>query len=81
MMHKKGSRDDTANYRAICLLCHSDKLLSIGRRGASTDGRAGRPTTGHPIWIPAGSGMQGQRMPPDGSSTWSSGKADNLSSP
>ena len=29
MLHKKGSRDDMANYRAICLLCHSYKLLSV----------------------------------------------------
>ena len=28
MLHKKGSHDDMANYRAICLLCHSYKLLS-----------------------------------------------------
>ena len=28
MLHKKGSRDDMANYGAICLLCHSYKLLS-----------------------------------------------------
>ena len=34
MLHKKGSRDDIANYRAICLLCHSYKLLSavVARR-------------------------------------------------
>ena len=34
MMHKQGSRDDMANYRAICLLCHSYKLLSavVARR-------------------------------------------------
>ena len=33
-LHKKGSRDDMANYRAICLLCHSYKLLSavVARR-------------------------------------------------
>ena len=29
MLHKKGLRDDFANYRAICLLCHSYKLLSV----------------------------------------------------
>ena len=29
MLHKKGPRDDMANYRAICLLCHSYKLLSV----------------------------------------------------
>ena len=28
MLHKNGSRDDMANYRAICFLCHSYKLLS-----------------------------------------------------
>ena len=28
MIYKKGTRDDFANYRAICLLCHSYKLLS-----------------------------------------------------
>ena len=34
MLHKKGSRDDMGNYRAICLLCHSYKLLSavVARR-------------------------------------------------
>ena len=34
MLHKKGSRDDMANYRATCLLCHSYKLLSavVARR-------------------------------------------------
>ena len=34
MLHKKGPRDDMANYRAICLLCHSYKLLSavVARR-------------------------------------------------
>ena len=29
MFHKKGSRDDYRNYRAICLLCHSCKLMSL----------------------------------------------------
>ena len=28
MMHKKNDRNDFSNYRAICLLCHSYKLLS-----------------------------------------------------
>ena len=28
MLHEKGARDDFANYRAICLLCYSYKLLS-----------------------------------------------------
>ena len=28
MLHKKGARDDFAIYRAICLLCHSYKLLT-----------------------------------------------------
>ena len=28
MLHKKGPRDDCRNYRAICLLCHSYKLMS-----------------------------------------------------
>ena len=34
MIHKKGSRDDYGNYRAICLLCHSYKLMSavVARR-------------------------------------------------
>ena len=34
MIYKKGPRDDFAKYHAICLLCHSYKLLSavIGRR-------------------------------------------------
>ena len=34
MLHKKGPRDDMANYRAICLLYHSYKLLSavVARR-------------------------------------------------
>ena len=34
MLHQKGPRDDMANYRAICLLCHSYKLLSavVARR-------------------------------------------------
>ena len=34
MLHKKGPRADMANYRAICLLCHSYKLLSavVARR-------------------------------------------------
>ena len=34
MLHKKGPRDDMSNYRAICLLCHSYKLLStvVARR-------------------------------------------------
>ena len=34
MIYKKEPRDDFANYRAICLVCHSYKLLSavIARR-------------------------------------------------
>lgn len=34
MLHKKGSGNKFANYRAICLLCHSYKLLSavVARR-------------------------------------------------
>ena len=34
MFHKKKSKDDFGNYRAICLLCHAYKLLSavIARR-------------------------------------------------
>ena len=34
MIHKKGSRDDYGNYRAICLLCRSYKLISavVARR-------------------------------------------------
>ena len=68
MLHKKGSRDDMANYRAICLLCHSYKLLSavVARRlMVVLDERLPDASpTGHPIWIPAGSGMQGQRVCP-----------------
>ena len=29
MLYKKGQRDDFGNYRAICLLCHAYKLLSV----------------------------------------------------
>ena len=38
MLHKKGSRDDYRNYRAICLLCHSYKLMSaiVARRLMTT---------------------------------------------
>ena len=38
MLHKKGSRDDYGNYRAICLLCHSYKLMSaiVARRLITT---------------------------------------------
>ena len=34
VLHKKGPRDNMANYRAICLLCHLYKLLSavVARR-------------------------------------------------
>ena len=34
MLHKKGTWNDYGNYRAICLLCHSYKLLSavVARR-------------------------------------------------
>ena len=34
MLHRKGPRDDYRNYRAICLLCHSYKLMSaiVARR-------------------------------------------------
>ena len=55
MIYKKGPRDDFANYRAICLLCHSYKLLSavIARRlmevldGHLPDTQAGfRPARG-----------------------------------
>ena len=28
VLHDKGSRDDDGNYRVICLLCHSYKLMS-----------------------------------------------------
>ena len=28
MLQKKGTRDDYMNYRAICFLCHSYKLMS-----------------------------------------------------
>ena len=28
MLYKKADRNDFANYRAICLLCHAYKLLS-----------------------------------------------------
>ena len=55
MIYKNGLRDDFANYRAICLLCHSYKLLSavIARRlmevmhGHLPDTQAGfRPARG-----------------------------------
>ena len=34
MLHKKGTRNDYGNYPAVCLLCHSYKLLSaeVARR-------------------------------------------------
>ena len=55
MIYKKGPKDDFVNYRAICLLCHSYKLLSavIARRlmevldGHLPDTQAGfRPARG-----------------------------------
>ena len=55
MIHKKGSRNDYGNYRAICLLCHSYKLMSavVARRlmetleGHLPDTQAGfRPARG-----------------------------------
>ena len=55
MIHKKGSRNDYGNYRAICLLCHSYKLMSavVARRlmetpeGHHPDTQAGfRPARG-----------------------------------
>ena len=38
MLHEKGPRDDYRNYRAICLLCHSYKLMSaiVARRLMTT---------------------------------------------
>ena len=79
MLHKKGSRDDMANYRAVCLLCHSYTLLLavVARRLMAVlderlpDTQAGfRPARGCR-----------DNVPSDGSSTWSSGKEDKLSSP
>ena len=38
MLHKKWPRDDHRNYRAICLLCHSNKLMYaiVARRPMTT---------------------------------------------
>ena len=80
MLHKKGSRDDTANYRIICLPCHSFKLLSavVARRlMAVLDDR--RPDT-QAGFRPARGCRDNIHVLSDGSSTWSSGKADKLSS-
>ena len=40
MLHKIGPRDDYRNYQAICLLCHSYKLISaiVARRLVTTLG-------------------------------------------
>ena len=80
MLHKKGPRDDIANYRAICLLCHSYKLLSavVARRlMAVLEDRL--PGTKLDLGRLEDAGTT--CVPSDGSSTWSSGKADKLSSP
>ena len=44
--------------------------------GASTDGRAGRPTTGHQAGFRPARDAWTTYVPSDGSSTWSSGKED-----
>ena len=49
MLHKKNDRNNFSNYRAICLLCHTYKLLStvianklhIGMEHGLPDSRAG----------------------------------------
>ena len=59
MLHKKGTRDDYRNYRSLCLLCHSYKLMSaiVARRLMITlEGRL--PDT------QAGTSLQGQRPRP-----------------
>ena len=59
MLHKKGSRDDYRNYRAICLLCHSYKLISaiVARRLMTT-------LEGHLPDTQAGTRLQGQCLRP-----------------
>ena len=59
MLHKKGQRDDYMNYRAICLMCHSYKLMSaiVARRlittleGHLADTQLGRVQTGTVRWF------------------------------
>ena len=45
MIHKKGSRNDYGNYRAICLLCHSYKLMSAVVARIYIDGDPVRPSS------------------------------------
>ena len=56
MIHKKGSRNDYGNYRAICLLCHSYKLMSavVARR---LMGDAGRPSSRYASWVQTSPGL------------------------
>ena len=60
MLHKKWSRDDYRNYRAMCLLCHSLQV-DVCHRGTAPDDYSGGPPTRYTGRVQAGTGLQGQR--------------------